>query len=405
MQHRKQSRTKRMWLMGAGAALVAVAVPVTAFAGSVPEAAAAAVTTTATFNDPAGDSAAQSRIRDHVKGLIEGAPAGATITAGLYSFTDTQVSGALADAKKRGVNVKIVIDNASTGDGGQYDTLKTALGTDQSKGSFVTNCGVNRGCIGSRELVAGSGDGSINHNKFWLFSETGGTKNVVVQASANMTSLQRTDLFNNAVTIVDAGLYGIYQKYFADLATRQVNNDYYQTPSSGAYKTYFFPRKEAAGKKWNDDASTDTVSLILGNVDCAAGTEVRVAANLFSRREVAEKLVSMKTAGCKVLLAGDGGTSMSEDVTKILSGKLTERVECAEARPGKNPVGLHSKYVLVNGSYEGKTGRKLVFTGSHNYSYAALRANDETLLKIDNAALYDQFKENHVKIMSYCKGS
>jgi phosphatidylserine/phosphatidylglycerophosphate/cardiolipin synthase-like enzyme len=392
-----------MWLWGTGAVVVALAVPVTAFAGSAAE--AAAPTTTATFNDPAGDSAAQSRIRDHVKGLIEGAPAGSTITAGLYSFTDTQVSGALADAKQRGVNVKIVIDNAATGTGGQYDALKAALGTDQSKGSFVTNCGANRGCIGSRELVAGSGDGSINHNKFWLFSESGGTKNVVVQASANMTSLQRTDLFNNAVTIVDAGLYGVYQKYFADLATRKVNNDYYQTPSSGAYKTYFFPRKEAAGKSWNDDASTDTVSLILGNVDCKAGTEVRVAANLFSRREVAEKLVSMTSAGCKVILANDGGTSMSADVAKILAGKLTERVECAEVREGKNPVGLHSKYVLVNGTYEGKSGRKLVFTGSHNYSYAALRANDETLLKLDNAALYDQFKENHVKIMSYCKGS
>ncbi|MGW7412513.1 phospholipase D-like domain-containing protein [Streptomyces sp. NPDC054863] len=404
MQHRRSTRTKRMWLWGTGAAVAALTVPAVAFAGAAPEA-EAAVATTATFNDPAGDSAAQSRIRDHVKGLIEGAKEGSTITAGLYSFTDTQVSGALADAKKRGVNVKIVIDNAATGAGGQYDTLKAALGTDQSKASYVTNCGKNRGCIGSRELVDGSEDGSINHNKFWLFSETGGSRNVVVQASANMTSLQRTDLFNNAVTIVDAGLYGVYQDYFADLAQRKIDNNYYRTPSAGAYKTYFFPRKEAAGKQWNGDASTDTVSLILGNVDCKAGTEVRVAANLFSRREVATKLVSMEAAGCKVRLANDGGTAMSADVRKILAGKIADRVECAEKREGKNPVGLHSKYVLVNGTYEGRAGRKLVFTGSHNYSYAALRANDETLLKIDNAGLYDQFKENHAKIMSYCKGS
>ncbi|MCX5200770.1 phospholipase D-like domain-containing protein [Streptomyces sp. NBC_00237] len=404
MQHRRSTRTKKIWMWGTGIGVAALAVPAVAFAGAAPGA-EAAVRTTATFNDPAGDTAAQSRIRDHVKGLIEGAKEGSTITAGLYSFTDTQVSGALADARKRGVNVRIVIDNASTGKGGQYDALKTALGTDQSKGSYVTNCGANRGCIGQRELVDGSEDGSINHNKFWLFSETGGTKNVVVQASANMTSLQRTDLFNNAVTIVDAGLYGVYQDYFADLAKRRIDNDYYRTPSAGAYKTYFFPRKEAAGKKWNADASTDTVSLILGNVDCTAGTEVRVAANLFSRREVASKLVSMEAAGCTVRLANDGGTAMSDDVRGILAGKIADRVECAEKRPGKANVGLHSKYVLVNGTYEGKSGRKLVFTGSHNYSYAALRANDETLLKIDDAGLYDQFKENHATIMSYCKGS
>ncbi|WP_189827761.1 phospholipase D-like domain-containing protein [Streptomyces finlayi] len=404
MQHRRSTRTKKIWMWGAGIGVAALAVPAVAFAGAAPEA-AAAVQTTATFNDPAGDTAAQSRIRDHVKGLIEGAAEGSTITAGLYSFTDEQVSGALTAAKKRGVNVRIVIDNASTGKGGQYDVLKTALGTDQSKASYVTNCGADRGCIGHRELVDGSEDGSINHNKFWTFSETGGTKNVVVQASANMTSLQRTDLFNNAVTIVDSALYGVYQDYFADLAKRKVNNNYYKTPSAGAYKTYFFPRQEAAGKKWNADASTDTVALILGNVDCKAGTEVRVAANLFSRREVAGKLVSMEAAGCTVRLAGDGGASTSDDVRKILAGKIADRVECAEKREGKNPVGLHSKYVLINGTYEGRAGRKLVFTGSHNLSYAALRANDETLLKIDDAGIYDQFKANHQQIMSYCKGS
>ncbi|WP_433547317.1 phospholipase D-like domain-containing protein [Streptomyces sp. CA-294286] len=404
MQRNTYRRAGRMGTWGAGVVALALVAPVTAHAG-VPGQAQAAVTTTATFNDPSGDSAAQSRIRDHVKGLIEGAPTGSAISAGLYSFTDTQISGALADAERRGVDVRIVIDNAATGAGGQYAALKAALGTDQSKGSYVTNCGVNRGCIGNRVLMPSKpDDGSINHNKFWLFSETGGSKNVVVQSSANMTSTQRTDYFNNAVTIVDAGLYGAYRGYFADLAKRQVNNDYYRTPTAGPYKTYFFPRKEAAGKKWNGDASTDTVSLILGNVDCRAGTEVRMAANLFSRREVAAKLVAMKSAGCKVILANDGGTSMSDDVSGIVSGKMTERVQCAE-NVGDRKVGLHSKYVLVNGTYDGKAGRKLVFTGSHNYSYSALRANDETLLKIDDVALYDQFRANHAKIMTFCKGS
>ncbi|MGW7431929.1 phospholipase D-like domain-containing protein [Streptomyces sp. NPDC054861] len=373
--------------------------------------AAEAVTTTATFNDPAGDSAAQSRIRDHIIGLIDQAPAGSAITAGLYTFTEDTVTDALAAAKTRGVAVKVILDHASvTTDGGEYTRLATRLGTDRTQSSWVFACPKGRGCIGTRKLPTDP-DGAINHNKFFLFSSTGGANDVVVQTSANMTNLQRTDLFNNAVTIVDSGLYAIYRAYWADLLAYGTSatglSHYYKTPESGPYKAYFFPRKEAAGTTFDKDASTDTVKLILDNVGCAGGTRVRMAANLFTRVEVAAKLVALKNAGCSVTLAHDGAPdAMNDGVENTISGKLTQRVECQEDRgPGLVKVGLHSKYLLVEGTYNGVADRKLVFTGSHNYTYPALRANDETLLKIDDAALYDQFKADHDHLMSYCAGS
>ncbi|MEU8761950.1 phospholipase D-like domain-containing protein [Streptomyces sp. NPDC048659] len=371
----------------------------------------AAVTTTATFNDPSGDTAAQDRVRDHIVGLIGRTPAGATITAGLYTFTDDTVTDALGAAKDRGVNVKVVVDHTSvTMTGGEYPRLAARLGTDRAQGSWVFACPAGRGCIGSRQL-SGDPDGAINHNKFWLFSNTGGANDVVVQSSANMTGVQRTDLFNNAVTIVDSGLYGVYQDYFADLLSYGSSTGglahYYKTPASGPYKAYFFPRKEAAGTTYDDDASTDTVKLILDNVSCAGGTQIRMAANLFTRKEVATKLVALKNAGCSVILAHDGAAgSMGATVESIVSGKLTQRVECAENRgAGVAKAGLHSKYLLIEGTYDGTAGRKLVWTGSHNYTYPALRANDETLLKIDDPALYAQFKANHQYLMTYCAGS
>ncbi|MEU6976186.1 MULTISPECIES: phospholipase D-like domain-containing protein [unclassified Streptomyces] len=370
-----------------------------------------AVTTTATFNDPSGDAAAQDRVRDHIIGLIDQTPAGATITAGLYTFTDDTVTDALGAAKNRGVNVRVVVDNTSvTMTGGEYTRLVARLGTDRAQGSWVFACPAGRGCIGSRQLP-GDPDGAINHNKFWLFSNTGGANDVVVQTSANMTGVQRTDLFNNAVTIVDTGLYGIYQDYFADLLAYGTSatglSHYYKTPASGPYKAYFFPRKEAAGTTYDNDASTDTVKLILDNVSCTGGTQIRMAANLFTRDEVATKLVALKNAGCSVILAHDGAPgSMGAGVESIVSGKLTQRVECYEDRgTGVAKAGLHSKYLLIEGTYDGVAGRKLVWTGSHNYTYPALRANDETLLKIDDPALYAQFKANHQYLMTYCAGS
>ncbi|MFI9586414.1 phosphatidylserine/phosphatidylglycerophosphate/cardiolipin synthase family protein [Streptomyces sp. NPDC052236] len=368
------------------------------------------VTTTATFNNPAGTSAEQSRVRDHIVSLIKDAGSGTSITVSMYTFTDDTVSAALVAAKQRGVAVKVIVDHTTvTMDSGEYNALVAGLGTDRTKSSWVLACPARRGCIGGRVLT-NDDDGTINHNKFFLFSQVGGANKVVVQASANMTSLQRTDLFNNAVTIVNGGLYDIYQAYFADLlayGTSTGVSHYYKTPSSGAYKTYFFPRKEAAGTDFNNDPSTDTIKLILDNVSCTGGTQVRMAANLFTRNAIAQKLVALKNAGCAVTLAADGAPgAMGSVVESTISGKLTQRVECYEDRgTGVAKVGLHSKYLLINGVYDGASGKKLVFTGSHNYTYPALRANDETLLKIDNAALYDQYKANHDQLMSYCAGS
>ncbi|MQY16595.1 hypothetical protein SRB5_67970 [Streptomyces sp. RB5] len=372
-----------------------------------------AVTDSAVFNDPAGTTADQDRIRTHIVGLVNGAPTGSSIKVSMYSWTDNVMTDTLVAAKNRGVSVKVIVDyQSSEGTGAEYTRLAAGLGTDRTQSSFVLRCPSGRGCIGNRYLTADS-TGPINHNKYFTFSSTGGTSNVVVQSSANQTGIQRTDLFNNAVTLVDAGLFSIYNDYWNDQLAYGASGSglatYYKTPTSttGPYKTYHFPRRESSGTTYNNDASTDTVKLILDNVSCSSGTQIRMAANLFTRDEVATKLVSMVNAGCKVYLAFDGSDpdSMSGTVESIISGKLTTRVECNETRSGLANVGLHSKYFLVNGTYDGVAGRQLVFTGSHNYTYPSLRAHDETLLKIDNAAVYASYKANHDRLMSYCAGS
>ncbi|MGW5423117.1 phospholipase D-like domain-containing protein [Streptomyces sp. NPDC003943] len=403
---RPRSRFTRPLLALAAAVGLLTAAPAPAGAAPAP------VTTTATFNDPSGDTTAQNRIRDHIADLVGRAETGSTISVSMYNFTDDTVAAALAAAKTRGVNVRVILDHTTlTTSGNEYDNLARDLGTDRTQGSWVYACPAGRGCIGTRQLPDDP-DGAINHNKFFLFSSTGGAKDVVVQTSANLTGLQRTDLFNNAVTIVDTGLYGIYQSYFADLLAYGTSptglDDYYRTPASGPYKAYFFPRKETAGGSYDADASTDTVKLILDNVDCAGGTtQVRMAANLFTRREVATRLVELKNAGCTVILAQDGAPgSMSSDVESILYGRLSKRVQCYEDRgTGVAKAGLHSKYLLVEGTYAGVAGKKLVWTGSHNYTYPALRSGDETLLKIDVPALYDLYRANHDQLMTYCAGS
>ncbi|WP_447193547.1 phospholipase D-like domain-containing protein [Streptomyces hebeiensis] len=427
-QNRRQRRRGRgAWATALGIGLLAVGVPGPAAATEATETTdvmrAAAVTPGAIFNDPAGTATAQNRIRDHVISLIQGAPAGSSITLSLYTFTDNDVRTALVAANDRGVGVRAILDHKSRESrtpGGEYENLAAKLGTDRTKKSWVMTCPQTRSCIGNRTI----GQAAINHNKFFLFSSTGGADDVVVQTSANMTGVQRTDLFNNAVTLVDSGLYANYLAYFADQEKYGTSGDglasYYKTPSSptdAAYKTYFFPRQESSGKAYNTDPATDTVKLILDNVTCSSSqpTEVRMAANLFYRDHIATKLVAMADAGCKVYLAADGNPnggregvpSMGRTVESIVSGKLTQRVACWENPPAGRTanIGLHSKYLLVKGVYAGVANEKIVFTGSHNYSWQALRSNDETLLKINDDAVHDQFKADHDHLMDYCAGS
>ncbi|WP_255953603.1 phospholipase D-like domain-containing protein [Streptomyces odontomachi] len=404
-------RRTTFWRLGIASALVPAALL------AAPASAGAATTplSPAVFNDPSGTVDDQSRIRDYLLGLVNDTAPGAEIRVSMYGWTDDPVADALVAAAQRGVVVKVIVDDHTVGlDGTEYPRLANGengtagddgLGTDRTKPSWVLACPPARGCIADREA-------GINHNKFFLFSQVNGVSNVLVQTSANLTTVQRNALFNNAVTLTDAGIYNSYKSYFADLEKYGVMangiTDYYRTLVSGTYKTYFFPRHEKSGTTATTDPSTDTIKLVLDNVSCSGGTQIRVAMYAWTRTQVASKLVSLQKAGCQVTLAFDGNDDpdgsphLSAKVEDIISGQFAKRVECKEDPGG---IGVHSKYLLIEGTYDGKADSKFVWTGSHNYTYGALRKNDEALLKINDPQIYAAFKANHDRLMEYCEGS
>jgi phosphatidylserine/phosphatidylglycerophosphate/cardiolipin synthase-like enzyme len=337
--------------------------------------ATAAVASGAIFNDPR-DPAKQNVIVNHLRSLIQGAAVGSSIRIAIYHFNDANIAADLVAAHNRGVDVRIVqdfSDSATT----PSKTLKTALG------SKVTVCTEGRACIGNLGTP-------INHNKFFLFSNTSGSTNVVVQASANLNSGNSTKLWNNAVTLVgNAALYNSYLGYFNDLAAKTKNNDYYKSANAGIAKTYFFPR---AGS----DESSDTIYNMLNeNVTCegntSTGTEtgrtmIRIAMWYFSRDDIARKLRQLADQKCWIevvyttLDAGSRGHLAGHD--RIVLYQISGTYE------------VHSKYMLIEGTYAGKKDSKWVMTGSHNYTNAALRENDEALLRIESAAIHDQYRSN-----------
>lgn len=363
------------------------------------------------FNDPLGTGDEQLAIRTRLIELTDAALPGSTIKVAVYHVWEASVVDALIAAKNRGVNVKVLLDESSISDrptNTSYSTLAAALGTDRTKSSYITACPVDKSCLGDPKYGQ-----SIMHNKFWLFSAVEGATNVVVQTTSNSTPSAHTKFFNDALLLPNnPTMYDAYADYFDTMVAKGWKSWEYRTVSNGLYKAYFFPR---AG----NTRDTDTVHSVLNNVQCtykdAAGvtqkTWVRVAIFKITRLAIAEKLVALKKAGCNVSIVyaesdsakSSGGTKGTWEMMHTSGGPT---VRCYNddrdpLNPGKKlttPYIIHSKYILVDGKYDGAR-KKISFTGSGNYTGPALRENDESIVKVDDNAVHDMYKAHFNKVI------
>lgn len=408
-------RLVRPVLLAATALLLALSV---LLGGTAPAARAATASTGWVFNQPDGTVAEQQAIRLRILDLIAATAPGSDIKVTVYQFWDAEVTRALAAAHtERQVDVQVVLDQGSVSsrpESTTYSILAAALGTDRKQPSFVGMCPQNKSCLGDPAL----GD-SINHNKFWLFSDTGDLQDVVVQSSSNFSTGSWTKMYNDAYIAADPGLHSTYSAYFAELAGMDWDSWAYSTqPTSGPYKPYFFPR---AGTT----ASTDTVVGILDNISgCkytdADGvrrtTQIRLGMFLFTRTAVAAKLAELRDQGCGVSIVY---SSMGTTAWKTVHYSGGPAIRCENHEDDSDPTNsrrlIHSKFLLIDGAYLNKPD-KLVWTGSHNYSNPALRQNDEALLKIDDDAAHDAYAARFAAIFgaaqpgaadatAECKGS
>jgi HKD family nuclease len=320
------------------------------------------------LNQP-GDGPVET-IQTEILRLIGLASAGAELRISMYEWGQEVYVTALQAAIGRGVDVRIVLDGENDHvEPGIRAALATALGNDR-----ITDC--PRGaCIGT----------GINHNKFLLFSRLDdGSENVVVQGSHNFKASQNRRFNHLVVVRGDATLYREYRTYWTDLRAGQQNLDYYRsfTGDSGV-KGYFFPRAEG-----------DLILSVLDNVHCDPGAEIHVAMAFFKndRVPVARKLRALHDAGCSVRAvfgnypeADPDQHSPGADILATLRGLDVRTYDLGE-------ITVHSKYLLIRARYgEGDAIETLVFAGSHNYTEAALRRNDEALMRLEDPASYQAF--------------
>ncbi|WP_306323875.1 MULTISPECIES: phospholipase D-like domain-containing protein [unclassified Streptomyces] len=349
------------------------------------------------FNNPLGTTQEQYAIRTRLVELTDAALPGSTIKVAVYHVWEQTIVDALKRAKDRGVRVQIVLDSTSKTDRPEntvYSQLAALFGTSRANGSFVTLCPTGKSCLGDPKFGK-----SIMHNKFWLFSAVEGATNVVVQTTSNSTPSAHTKFFNDALQLPNNPvLYGAYSDYFDDMVLKDWANWDYRTVSNGHYKAYFFPRAGTTN-------STDTLHSVLNNVSCtykdaATGTTkrtvVRAAVFQITRQAIADKLVSLKKAGCTVQIeyaTSDSGTWTSMHS----SGAPPVRCYNDPRTSPTTPYIIHTKYVAIDGVYDGARN-KITFTGSQNASDPALRENDEAYVKIDDDSVHDTYVQHFNKV-------
>lgn len=333
----------------------------------------------AIFNRPtAAGPGEENVIQDHLVDLARHAVPGSEIKVALYTWREEPFKNALLKAYERGVRVQVLLNNAAdTKSEKIYSDLVRTLGEySPEKSSWAAQCHQGWGCLGT----------GIDHNKFFLFSQVGRSGNVVVQSSANLTRYDRLTFWNNAYTASDPGLYRLYDEYFYRLQaginrTTAPDNDAFWMGESGPYRLYTNPYK-------GPDVLLRELDSLRCSTSFTAPTQIRVAAFQFTRPALAERLVALQEQGCRVHL-------VFQHLGKEVSGLFEHRLSGIKKCPREQTV--HSKYMAIStgaGTFEGRRRQRLVFTGSHNYGYGALRENDETLLRIVDPEVYQQYEDN-----------
>jgi len=244
------------------------------------------------------------------------------------------------------------------------------------------------------------------HSKFYLFSKTGRSANVVMVSSSNINNggalLGWNDLF---VMKNRPQSYQGYLNIHREMTDDSRAGDGKVEIKDGPYTSRFFPMRRA--NKSNDPTLED-----LNRIRCTSAlgrTQINVSMFYWagSRGEyLASKLLNLARSGCNVnIIYGAPSVKIAE---RLRNAARANRINLFDSRwdfnnDGYNEIRTHAKYVLVKGTFAGDRSARVVMTGSQNWVAGSLSRGDETTLNIKLASAYRQYKNNWSNIRSHSR--
>lgn len=352
------------------------------------------------FSDP-WSTAYSSQYRLHLAQIaaIKAAPKGATITIVTYTFATQAYGEALLAAYRRGVNVRMIIDDHEN-----YrwtKRLQTIFGTNQNNGSYIVRC--HLACASDITYPRRRSKGTIRpyqHAKWLLIDRSGSDRDVVMIPSENLTPAATQQSNDLLVMKGNKAAYDFLIKRFSIM--KKDSGSAYGTLRSGSLTLEMFPAPLPQG--YTIDPTTPVPAAMepflkyLKNVQCGGehSTTIRIAMYMWTypRLLVAQRFAELAKAGCSVEAVGQPLSPEHDEGwdPEITSALLAGGVKLHQTS-GKG-VYLHSKIVTIEGWDTSDKPLRLAVTGSSNLLLQALVASDDLIVTNTNRSVVDTYSQH-----------
>lgn len=342
------------------------------------------------FNVPRGPGrgtrAQQYAIITQLNRAINAAPPRSTIHMAMYLLNVSSTADALIAAHRRRVNVRVLIDDGERR--ADITRVRRVLGTRKvpvnRPGSFVATC--SRGCMSANK--------STQHAKFYLFSKSGNSSYVSLISSANPYRGNSLISWNNQHTIVgDLTVYRSLIRYFYDMLPDRSRANYapYRV-TSGRNTLFFFPQRSTAARpEWLRALNGVSCTGMARGYGIRGRTRIRVAQWGWTtgRVDIANKLRSLHARGCNVEVILNKGRTNKSVFQALLRPTARGKVKVYDAWYDGNKDGIashynHHKVMTIDGKWFGRS-RRIVYTGSQNWSIQAFTDNNDLIYRIDDS--------------------
>ncbi|HAT72492.1 MAG TPA: hypothetical protein DCS63_06725 [Elusimicrobia bacterium] len=309
-----------------------------------------------------------------IEALIEGAVRASvsSVDVAVYGFTLPRVADALVDARKRGVAVRVIMNESH---------VLTPRVSDQIL--QIMDGGVNL------RALRGAGRYGIMHNKIGIFDGK-----LVMAGSFNWAVTANTANSENAVFSRDAAMVAGYRRYFdwmwgfsrsvADGPGAPVEN--YGPPPEDPLRPVVFNGLALPGYSFSPGGRTEADIVDAVN---AARESADIAVFSFYSLDIAAAVIDAQKRGVKVRVVVDRVQASQSEVGRLLYDNGVP-FRWSQGFSGKGV--MHNKFAVLDG--------KLLMTGSFNWSANARDNNFENMFYTDSPAYTAPFAAQFEDIFS-----
>ncbi|MFA4924392.1 MAG: phospholipase D-like domain-containing protein, partial [Ignavibacteriaceae bacterium] len=288
-----------------------------------------------------------------------------SIDLAIYSLSGTvgaDIATALVNAKNRGVKIRVI---------GEYDNSTTA------PWSTLKNNGIP---VISDQFGNNDGTG-LMHNKFYIFDYRGGAADSIwlVMGSWNATDPGTNSDRQNIIEFQDVALAGAYQIEFEEMWGSNTEVANALTSRFGARKLNNTPHTFVIGGKHVESyfSPSDRTTAFIGKTIGKAKKSINVSILTFTRKELADSVISLHKRGGKTRIVTDNNTDTGNQFSFLQSNGVDIMLKGGSGL-------LHHKYAVIDAE-SGET--PYLVTGSHNWSSAAENSNDENTVIVQDAQI------------------